>query len=70
MDKIKEIKSIGHKAKGRKERIRHLEGKRLTRKEAIDAHCYDCTGGYCDGNRDCGIETCSLYQYHSYRGIK
>lgn len=70
METIKDIKAIGHKAKGRKERISYLEGKSLTRSEAIKAHCYDCMGGYTDGAKDCGVKTCSLYPYHSYRGIK
>lgn len=70
MDTIKNVKLLGKKAKGRQERIRHLEGKPLTRHEAIKAHCFDCTGGYTDGARDCGIKTCSLYRYHPYRTAK
>ncbi len=70
MDSVKSIKEVGNRAKGRTERIKCLQGKRLTRDKAILAHCYDCTGGYADGNSDCGIETCSLHPYHPYRGIK
>jgi hypothetical protein len=70
MDNVKDILNIGKRAKGRSERIGYLEGKRLTRQQAILAHCYDCTGGYDGGPRDCGIDTCSLYRYHAYRRVK
>lgn len=70
MDQIDGVVKLGKKAKGRAERIKALEGKKLTRHEAIMANCYDCMGGYCDGVTDCEIETCSLYQYHPYKGMK
>lgn len=70
MDSLKTIKQVGRKAKGRTERIQYLEGKAITRHQAIKAHCYDCTGGYTDGARDCGSKTCSLYPYHAYRTTK
>lgn len=67
MDNIKSTKQIGRKARGRAERIKYLRGERITQREAILGHCYDCMGGYTDGPRDCKIETCSLYPYHPYR---
>ncbi|OPY76878.1 MAG: hypothetical protein A4E65_03027 [Syntrophorhabdus sp. PtaU1.Bin153] len=67
MDNIKSIEQIGKKARGRAERIKHLRGERVTQREAILGHCYDCMGGYTDGARDCEIETCSLYPFHPYR---
>ncbi len=70
MDSVKDVKQFGKRAKGRTERIKHLQGKKLTRQQAIFAHCFDCTGGYADGNRDCEINTCSLYPYHAYRLVK
>jgi hypothetical protein len=66
MDSIKDIQDFGIRARGRAERIKFLEGKPLTRAEAILAHCYQCTGGYDDGAQDCEIESCSLRQHMPY----
>ena len=57
----------GIRAVGRKELSRHLEGKRLTSRQAIYGKCYDCMGGYIDGRVDCGIKRCSLHPYMPYR---
>ena len=70
MDSIDEIEVFGIRAKGKAERIRYLEGETLTRAEAMLAFCYDCTGGYADGARDCEIPACSLYVYMPYRKDK
>jgi hypothetical protein len=67
MDSVQDIKKFGKKAQGRSERIKFIEGKPLTRGQAILAQCYECTGGYVDGARDCQIRTCSLYAFHPYR---
>ena len=67
MDTVQDVMECGSKAKGRSARIRCLEGKPVTRKQAILAYCYDCTGGYEDGAQDCGDTACSLYPYHPYR---
>lgn len=52
-----------HRA-GRKDLIKHLEGKRLTRQEAIKAKCFDCNGmgesGICD------LKGCSLLPYSQF----
>lgn len=66
MDSVKDIQRFGIRAKGQRERIRYLEGKPLTRAEAMLAQCYECTGGYSDGARDCEIKTCSMYAYMPY----
>ena len=43
------------------------EGKSLTRKQAMLAHCYMCNGEE-NSAEDCkGEETCPLYQYFSRR---
>lgn len=68
MDNINDVRKFGKKARGKTERVTCLEGKSLTRDQAIRAHCYDCTGSYADGAQSCGIKTCSLYQYHPYKG--
>lgn len=54
---IKNASAMPKKA-GRAEYIKHLEGKRLTRDQAIRAKCYECVGG--DDTRPCKISTCSL----------
>jgi len=67
MNPVADIKKFGARAEGRSERIKSFEGVRLTRDEAIMAHCYDCMGGYTDGAVDCEMSTCSLYPYMPYR---
>ncbi|MDO9228369.1 MAG: hypothetical protein Q7U03_02270 [Syntrophales bacterium] len=65
---INEIEAHGLAAKGRKELIRHLEGKPLQRGQAIMGKCYDCMGYYSDGKLDCLIPACPLYSFMPYRG--
>jgi hypothetical protein len=60
----------GIKAKGRQELIRHLEGERLTPKQAIIANCYECMGGYTDGKYSCEIPKCSLLPFMPYRDVE
>jgi len=43
-----------------------LDGKQLTRKEAILAQCYVCNG-LSDGGQDCKGKSCPLYEYMPYR---
>jgi len=54
-------------ARGKKELLKYLSGKRLTRGEALLANCYECMGYYIDGKADCKIYDCPLYQYMPYR---
>ena len=56
----------GGKFQGRLELLRHLEGKRLTQREAIKAHCYDCMGHYSGGAEDCQSDVCSLRPFMPY----
>jgi hypothetical protein len=49
---IKDINDVGKEARGMRHFIRHLEGKELTQKQAIEANCYGCMGGYTDGKQD------------------
>lgn len=58
------------KAQGGKELKKHLEGKRITQRQAIKAKCFDCMGGYADGRENCEIPTCSLYGFMPYRSGK
>ena len=52
---------------GRKEYEKYFAGKKLTRKESMDAFCYECTGGYADGTFDCKCNECPLYNWHPYK---
>ena len=54
-------------AKGKNHLITHLQGGKLTHKQAILAKCYDCMGSYDDGKKDCEVPNCPLYQFMPYR---
>ena len=57
----------GIKAKGKEELISHFKGEPLTKQQAIQAHCYQCMGGYGDGeDRDCKNPPCPLYPHNLY----
>ena len=40
---------------------------KLTRKTAIEAKCWDCTGYYADGKIDCRVTKCPLYEFMPYK---
>ena len=61
--RINDIKRNGKNARGKKELLKHLEGGRLTLKQATLAKCYDCTGYFADGRQDCKMPSCCLYQF-------
>ncbi len=65
-DLIKEIKRYGIAAQGRAELITHLQGKQLTRNQAIRAECFSCMGWYADGKADCRQPECPLYPFMPY----
>ena len=55
----------GKRRVGQKDLINHLQGKRLTQRQAIRAKCYDCNGmGECFG---CDNSECSLFPYSPYK---
>lgn len=68
--RIEEIKQCGKTVKGKSELIHHLEGDRLSRKQAISAHCYECMGYFSDGRQDCRMLQCSLYPFMVFNGNK
>ena len=39
------------------------KGRKLTRKQAMDAHCAECMGFYQDGRQDCCGYSCPLYDW-------
>lgn len=65
-DLIEQIEKVGSASRGRLELINHLNGGKVTTRQAIHAKCYDCMGYYADGRNDCEIETCPLYSYSPF----
>ena len=66
-DILRSAKS-GKSRAGKRELIKHLEGIRLTRQQAIRAQCYDCNGMGDSG--DCDIETCPLIPFSLFNRQK
>lgn len=64
--RIDEINKYGKTARGQKELIGHLEGQRLTLKQAVSAYCYSCMGYFADGKVDCGMKHCPLHPFMAY----
>ena len=53
--------------KGQSEFKKFQDGKKLTRKQAMLAQCYQCNGKEAS-NTDCGGEkTCPMYEYSPYK---
>ena len=68
MDELKnEITRNGKSAQGKKELLKHLDGKKLTLRQAVAAKCYDCGGYYQDGKIDCDLISCPLHPFMPYR---
>ncbi len=64
---IQWIKKHGSTARGKRELIAFFKGETLTMKESVLANCYQCTGFYMDGRKDCEVEGCPLYVFMPYR---
>lgn len=57
------------KKRGSAEYKKFLEGKRLSRSQAIKAQCYMCNGEHEGSPVDCqGAKSCPLYMYFPYKG--
>ena len=68
MEELKlEIMRDGKSAQGKRELLKHLDGKKLTLRQAVAAQCYSCTGYYADGKEDCGLLSCPLHGFMPYR---
>lgn len=61
---LADIESIGKQIKGRRELVNYLNGKRLTQRQAIAAHCYWCQGYYSDGSIRCEEPNCPLHPFN------
>jgi hypothetical protein len=69
MDNTKRISTIEKwgRHKGQHDLLRYLKGERLTQRESILAHCYDCMGGYDGGAVSCLVTHCPLFPYMPFK---
>ena len=63
---LEEVNERGVQAQGRRELIKHLEGGKLNKGQALKAFCYECLGFYQDGKIDCETPSCPLYPWMPY----
>jgi hypothetical protein len=61
------IEQNGILSKGKQSLLNHLNGEKLTRKEAMDAQCYSCMCYFVDGRQDCKMKNCPLFPYRPYK---
>lgn len=59
--KLEYLRENPKQARGYKYLRAHLEGKAITLKQALLAHCFECNGFDADGRADCEMPTCPLY---------
>ncbi len=67
MEILDSIRKIGIKARGQRELIEYLNGKKLSLRQAVYAYCYSCMGYFADGRADCGVPDCPLYPFMLFR---
>jgi hypothetical protein len=53
---------------GKNDLLKFLEGKRLTRQQAIEAKCYECVCG--EGTEPCSLPKCPLTLYCQWNRVK
>ena len=64
---LNDIEKYGRQSKGKRHLVRHLNGEKLTRKEAMDAACYDCMSYFVDGQVDCELPNCPMFGFRPYK---
>jgi len=64
---IEMIEEHGLEARGKKSLLKHLDGDKLGRKDAMEAACYSCMGYFIDGRADCCIKNCPMYGYRPFK---
>jgi hypothetical protein len=65
LNELLESAKSGTSRVGKTDLLKHLNGKKLIRSQAIRAKCYDCNGmGESD---ECDSVGCALYPYSPYR---
>jgi uncharacterized protein YjdB len=57
----------GLSAIGKTHLLKHIDGGKLSRKEAMQAKCYDCMGYFIDGRADCRIKNCPMFDYRPFK---
>lgn len=57
-------------ASGKRELLSHMQGKPLSRMQAMKAKCFECCNGFIDGRVDCRIPSCPIYPWMPYRDGK
>jgi hypothetical protein len=57
----------GFKRRGKMNLLRWLDGKRITRQQAIVAKCYDCNG--MGEATECDVVTCPLHGYGNWSKV-
>jgi hypothetical protein len=67
---IFDIKQNGKTARGKKELLKHLEGGKITLRQAALAKCYDCMGYFADGKVDCKLPKCPLHSFMAFNTDK
>jgi hypothetical protein len=67
---LDEVNKYGKPAQGKDELTRHLQGRKITRKEAMRAHCYMCMGYFSDGRFNCEMPHCPIYPWMPYSRIR
>ena len=67
MTLYEQIEEYGITSKGKTQMLRHLDGEKLTRNQAIVAKCFDCMGMFIDGRLDCRMPNCPLFPFRSYK---
>jgi len=70
MNYYEQIEKIGLLSKGKKSLLKHLDKGKLSRKEAMDAKCYDCMAWFADGRMDCKMPKCPLFDYRPYKDVE
>jgi hypothetical protein len=66
MNRYEDIEQNGALARGKKELLMHLNGEKLTARQAGLGRCYDCMCFFVDGRIDCKCPDCSLYPFMPY----
>ena len=56
----------GAEDQGKRELVKFLESKPVSRKEAMLAFCYECQGYYRDGRITCENVNCPMYPFMPY----
>ena len=62
----KNILKHGATSAGKTHYLKYLNGKKLTRNQAILAKCFECSGYYADGRSACEITDCPIWPWAPY----